>query len=464
MNGLELALVAVLLLWAVAGVVRLPASWQPTVGTVLATLAAFGTILLAVGPRWRWQLLPLAAAAGVVALVQLVRLPERTRDDLGGRSASGIVVAATVASVAVASALPVVSTPLPPGEGPVGTTAFDLVDESRRSLSTTAGPDAPRQITVQAWWPAADASGPRLALTDEPDAFAAAAGDFLGLPGVALRHLDTVRFGAHVGAPPADTGELPVIVSLHGRGSFRFAQAPLLEQLAADGHLVLAIDHTHGSLGAQPVAGGVVPFDPALLPGDDVSPADADEVSTRLEDTFRGDAATLVAALRDGAGVVPDPVLELADLDRIVVMGHSTGGGAAVWWCGEDPACDGVLTWDPWVEPLPDDVRASPTTVPWLSVLSAAWIGNDNDGVLRPMVSDAATAEVVAIEGTIHNDITAQPLLSPLAGVLGLAGDLDKQRVDEAALALSRAFLADVFDGAGGDDGLDELPPDVVRP
>ena len=50
--------------------------------------------------------------------------------------------------------------------------------------------------------------------------------------------------------------------------------------------------------------------------------------------------------------------------------------------------------------------------------------------------------------------------------VLGLAGELPKQRVDELALALSRAFLADALDAGPGDpDLLDgELPADLLRP
>lgn len=435
MSPAELALVGVVVLWAVAG------RRHDRIGDLLAVLAAVGAVAVVAGDRWRWQLVPLVAAAVVVAVVQVVR---RRRG--GDRAAPGVLVAvAAVASGLAAWVLPVPSLGVPDGPA-VGTVAFDLVDEDRRSPSATVAADAPRRITVQAWWPAAEAVGERLALTDDGPALAAAAGDFLGLPPLALGHLDTIRTGAWVGAGPAPAEPLPVVLSLHGWGGFRFAQAPLLEQLAADGHLVLAIDHTHGAVAAQPVAGGVVPIDEQLLP-DDAPPAEYDAASTVLEDTFRGDAATLVAALRRGESAVPQEVLVLADLDRIVVMGHSTGGGAALWWCTQDPGCDGVLTWDPWVEPVPAPVRAVPPTVPWLTVLSEDWVGDDNDELLRPMTAAAPDAAVVAIAGTEHRDVTVQPLLSPLAPLLGLAGELDKQRVDEVALWLSRDFLAATLGG-----------------
>lgn len=451
MNVVELGVVTALGLWALAGRRRVGAA------LVLASVGTVGVLLLATGPRWRWQLVPLLVATAVAVVTSLVRSGGRAREDLGGRGAGAAVATGVLLSLAAGLLLPVPSFTLAPDTGPVGTVAFDLVDPARSSPSDTTSADEPRRITVQAWWPAVEETGSRLAITDDGPALADAAGGFLGLPPLVLGHLDVVETAAFVAAPPAPGRRLPVVVSLHGWGGFRFAQVALLEQLAADGRLVLAIDHTHGAVAAQPVVGGVVPIDESLLP-DDAPDEVYDEASTVLEDTFRGDAVTLLAALRARDGAVPRDVLELADLDRLAVMGHSTGGGAAVWWCTQEEACDGALTWDPWVEPLPDEVRADPPGVPWLSVLSDAWVGNDNDAVLRPMVADATDAAVVAILGTEHRDVTVQPLLSPLAAPIGLAGELDKRRTDEIALALSRGFLARLFDDADAPSGLVSTP------
>lgn len=459
MSTPEAAVAAVLVLWACAGHRR------RLVSIGLATIGALGTVGLVVAGRWRWQLVPLTVVVGVVVLATLVRASDRAPDDLWRRGTTLVVAAGVTLTVVAALLLPVPTMRLEDGAAPVGTVAFDLEDPTRSSPSTTAPVGHPRGITVQAWWPTDVTTGERQEVAVDAHAFAAAAGDFLGLPPLMLGHLGVAETTAFVDAPPATTDRLPVIVSLHGWGGFRFAQAPLLEQLASDGHIVLAIDHTHGALAAQPVSGSVVPIDQQLLPDD--APEDVyDAASTVLEDTFRGDAESLVDALRHGDSAVPQTVLELVDLDRLVVMGHSTGGGAAVWWCSEDAACDGVLTFDPWVEPLATAQREAPPDVPWLSVLSAAWIGNENDGVLRPMVERAGRAELVAIEHTEHRDVTVQPLLSPLTSVLGLAGDLDKDRVDAIALDLSRGFLDDVF-GDGDSDGtvnVASLPADVIRP
>lgn len=457
MSLLELATAAALVAWAVVGHRRL------ALGLALAGVGTLATIALAVGDRWRWQLVPLAVAAGVAVVVQLLRATGRGGEDLGRRTAAVAVTGGVALALLSGLALPVPRLSIADGTGPVGTTAFDLVDPERRSPSTTVPPDRPRSFTVQAWWPAAEPTGERLRLTDDGPGLAAAAGDFLGLPPLVLGHLAVVETAAWVDAPPATAGRLPVVVSLHGWGGFRFAQAPLLEQLAADGFLVLATEHTHGALATQPVGGGVVPIDEQLLP-DGVDEATYDAAATTLEDTFRGDAATLLGALRAGDDAVPAPVRALADLDRLVVLGHSTGGGAAVWLCTTDPGCDGVLTYDPWVEPIPPDVRATPPDVPWLSVLSDPWTDDENADLLAGMVADAAAAEVVAVEGTEHRDVTVQPLLSPLAPLLGLAGDLDKQRTDEVTTALTRAFLADVLDAGPGDPAVLDTPPTEVDP
>lgn len=404
----------------------------------------------------RWQLGPAMLGIALLAGVALLQVTWPEAPTTLPRLTGAIALLGIATSAALAWVLPVPELELEDGSPQVGTVAFDLVDDGRTSPS--GRDDGPRTTTVQAWYPTDRTDGPRLRITDEPGAFAAAAGAYLGLPTFTLTHLGQIETAAIDGAPPVEE-RLPVVLSIHGWGGFRFAQAPLLEQLAADGHLVLTLDHTHGALAAQPVAGGVVPLDTDLLP-DDVPPAVYDAAAQKLERTFADDAAFLLAALRSGHTQIPREVVATADLDRLVVLGHSTGGGAAALLCAEQP-CDGMVLYDPWVEPVPADVRAAGFSAPSLVLLSGAWDGNDNDQLLRPMVAASDDARLFVLDGTTHQDVTVQPRLSPLAPQLGIAGEVGIERVDEIVTAMTRSWIARTTGTGVGDPALVDDPPFV---
>ncbi len=451
MRPAELVTALLVVAWVLVGPSRLTPRW---------TLAAAAAVLLlatvAFGP-WRWQLWPLGVAVLVIVPLSLLPLLRPGSEPRLVWQTGVLVLTLTLVTSVLAAVLPIPRFPLEDGSSEVGTMAFDLVDPDRSSASRTVPDTEPRRITVQAWYPTQDRSGERLRATDDPRAFSSAVGGFIGLPGWALRHSSHVRSAARVGASVSSDEPLPVVLALHGWGGFRLAQMQLLQQLAADGHLVLAIDHTHGAVAAQPVAGGVVPIDPALLP--DGVPAEVyDAASQVLERMFTDDAHSLVAALRSGDAQVPPAVLATADLDRLVVLGHSTGGGAGIWFCAEDGGCRGFVGYDPWVEPLPPEVRASGPEVPWLAIDSGEWAENDNSRLLSTMVP-ATGAQRFTIDGTLHRDFTVQPLLSPLASRLGLSGELPARRTHEIVLELTRSYLADRLATGPGDPFLLEDPP-----
>ncbi len=352
-------------------------------------------------------------------------------------------------SLAAASLFPVLTLDRPAG---VGTTTFTVADGDRR-------------LPVQVWYPTdPDAEGERNVITADPVGFAVIAGGWLGLPPTLLGHLGLIRTAAVVDAPLPEA-PLPVVVSVHGWGGFRHAQVQLLEDLAADGHLVVAMDHVGGAIVAQPVDGGeLIPIDPDLLP--DGVPDDVyQQASEELERRFRDDVLALVEELTTPTGQVPADVAALVDLDRLVLHGHSTGGGAAIWACqdlGPD-RCDGVVGHDPWVEPLPQAVRQAGLDVPLLSLRSEPWVGDENDALLVDVHAATPRTWGLAIPGTLHRDVTVLTLLTPLASQAGLSGERDPADTHRLTLQVTAAFLAEVLGSGTGDPGLLEDPPAGVE-
>ena len=412
----------------------------------LATAAVAGLHVVVDGPRW--QLVPAYLVAAIVALVGVRGYPSgrRTR---GGRAVP--VVGAVVLAVAVGLgvALPVPELPPPDGPHPVGTTRWELVDASRTE-EYGDDPGGPRRLMATAWYPI-DAPGPASPWVQDPGPFAEHVGAQVGLPAFVLGHLRHVRTPATTDAALATPagGSWPVVVYSHGWGGFAQIQSDLTEQLASEGVVVLALDHTYGAAVTTFPDGTVAPQDPDALPQvEDVGQAARDRASTQLEATFAADVAHLLDRL--GAGDVPAPLTAASlELDAVALTGHSTGGGAMVRLCVTDPRCGGVLGLDPWVEPVPADLRRDGLDVPILSVRSEEWQGNANDALLADL--HAASGDdlgLFVVPGSQHRDFTLLPFLSPMATTLGLSGEVDAAAMHTAIDELVSAFVDRVLRGA----------------
>jgi dienelactone hydrolase len=433
---LEFALLAM----TVVGVVRPltpAAAGTPFTATVAAgtALAAAGHVVLE-GPRW--QLTPLYLAALVVVLaaaVDVVRPPE-PRSGWRGWALLGLL---ALLGAAVGWALPVPSLPAPRGTLPVGTTTVDLLDEDRLARYGD-DPTGPRRLALQVWYPADDDAPVRHGTWVEAGSrFGRHAAAWLGFPAFVLDHIGLVRSHATPGAPPTvDAGELPVVLYSHGWGGSRNLQSDLAESLASRGYVVAAVDHTHGAVATTFEDGSIVPIDPTALPDGAIGGRDV-AASERLVDTFARDLAFVLDELADGA--VPSLSGRL-DLDGVGVVGHSTGGGAAVQLCADDRRCGAVVGFDPWVEPVTDAVLGDGLRVPFVALRSEEWVGNGNDARLRRLrASSSGPAALVAVAGTTHRDVTVLPFLTPLAARMGLSGPTPGVRTHELTEAWTAAWL-----------------------
>src|SRR5207302_5407942 len=122
------------------------------------------------------------------------------------------------------------------GHAAVGTQTLRLIDRSRADRSFRSGH---RELIVQLWYPAARATG---ALAPyEPAKLAAAleAADHLPAGTIA-----GIRTHAHLDAS-ISSGRHPVLLYSPGSTEMRSDATALVEDLASEGYVVVAIDHTH---------------------------------------------------------------------------------------------------------------------------------------------------------------------------------------------------------------------------
>jgi predicted dienelactone hydrolase len=412
-----------LLVLVVLGGLRALTPWRDDAASALLLAAATLVVTVAhlVVEHPRWQLVALyVAVVGVTAggLVTGIRSaspqPRRT-------FVATVLTLAGVAGI-LAWAVPVTQLDAPGGPAAVGTVSFAWTDPERVERYGTR-PGSPRELVAQVWYPADDAAPAAPApWVHEAQRFGAIAAEELDLPPFALGHLGLIRSHATegaAGAPAAAPASRPLLVYSHGWRGFRAIHSTLLEELASHGYVVVALDHTHGSLATVFPDGRVTPLDPRALP-DQASAEERDAAGERLVATYARDLETVIDQLDAG---LPPEVYATVDLDRVGLLGHSTGGGAAILACARLPECGAVVGLDPWVEPLPDDLAGAGLEVPLLSLRSEEWVGGANDKRLRRLhAGTSAPQGLVAMAGVQHRDFTLLPMFSPLASRIGFSG------------------------------------------
>ncbi|MCI0677497.1 MAG: hypothetical protein L0Z63_00440 [Actinobacteria bacterium] len=457
-----------LLFFAAVFAVTWPAVFGVRPRRGIATLVLTGALIAQLQVEgYRWQLLPLYTVVAGLAVGDIIFIDRRLR--WSNRLARGVFGLAGVAlSGALGFVLPVPTLPLPSGGLQVGTFNVELVDSDREETYGPA-PGGSRRLMAQVWYPATNATGLPLPWTADWDVIAPAVSRRLGLPSWFLDHTRYTMSHSYEGSPVA-AGVFPVVVYSHGWGGFRSVAINQLETLASNGYVVVAVDHTFGSVATRFPDGEVVELDPAALPPvEEVGDEHHLEAAGDLIGVFAADLVAVIDELEQGSEGVFARVAASIDLQRLGVFGHSAGGGAAIEVCLEDERCDAVLGLDPWVEPLPDGVLRETPTRPALLMRSDEWRDSRNEAVLRGLAGRAeAVTYWIDVAGAEHNDFVAMPLLSPFASQLGLKGPIPAGRV----IPIVENYLLGFFDvyllgtGPAGLESVNfpEVSVEVVRP
>jgi dienelactone hydrolase len=435
---------------------------------IAAGLLSIAIVLQIQIDGFRWQMFPLYVLATGLAIGDLLFIGRQltwTR-----RVARGVFGLVGVALTAVlAFVLPVPELPLPPGPEIIGTLTVEVVDSEREEIYG-ATPEGPRRFMAQVWYPARGGDGIQpLPWSEDWDVVAPAMSGLLGLPSWFFNYTKYSESHAKPSLQIAD-GTFPIIVYSHGWTGFRTIAVNQIETLVSNGYMVIAIDHTYGAAVTRLGNGEVIEHDPAALPDEEEVGEEAyAEASSILVSTFAADIVTVLNALELDDGGPFGAIAASADLTRIGVYGHSTGGGAAIKVCLEDERCDAVLGLDPWVEPLSDKVIKLPATRPALYMRSDEWRGNENDNLLRGIAGRSeAITYWVGVEGAEHNDFVLTPLLSPIAAQLGFKGPIRAGRIlpiiDNYLLGFFDVFLLGTGSAALDNVSFEEVSVEVITP
>ncbi len=385
---------------------------------------------------YRWQMVPLYSMTAAIAASNLfsafrtdpTNRPPRRR----GAAASFLTLGLLALSTALPALFPIPRVAEASGPFKVGTRTYVLTDASRRELYS--GRDEPRRFMIQVWYPAAPRpTDVRAPWMENADIVAPAIANYLDLPDFFLDHLVYVATPAYKDAPlaPAEEG-YPVILFSHGWNSFAAQNTTQMIELASHGYLVAAMQHTYGAVITVFPDGEVAPNNPDALPEGAPEPGYTN-AARLLADQWAGDLAFALDFFTDQNNDDAGPFHASLDLTRVGVYGHSTGGGAAVQFCGVDSRCTAGLAQDAFMTPVSQEVLDRGVTQPYLFMFSQTWrdeTDSKNNRLFNgfyPKLSNPVG--VVTILGAKHYDFTDLPLLSPLAPQMGLKGPINGKRV-----------------------------------
>jgi hypothetical protein len=214
-------------------------------------------------------------------------------------------------------------TPPLTGRFPVGTMSLPLTDRSRRDPSSPSGF---RELMVQFWYPAQSTRG-RAVAPYMPAQLAQLVDRHYRIPDHLVERL---RTRAYSDAPIA-SGRHAVLLYSPGLGGMRSENTALEENLASDGFVVVAIDHTHEAQWVQFPDGRIVPWS---VPYTSSSPYGfTSALASRRVKDLQFVVAELTMLDRG------NPVLRGAlDLARVGAFGFSLGGSTAANAMKTDPA------------------------------------------------------------------------------------------------------------------------------
>lgn len=415
---------------------------RPRVIQFLPAIALILTLIHFSFEGYRWQMIPLYAFTSLLTISSLMKIGAQA-DWPAAASYSTLILLAV--STALPVLLPVPKIPVPSGNLQVGTTTFELTDESRKEFYS--GEDEARSFMVKAWYPANPLPENKSAKwMSRSDIYGPAISSFLNMPSFFLDHLALAKTPAYQDAPIADTSEpYPIILFSHGWNGFNAQNSGQMIELASHGYFVVSINHTYGAVVTVFPDGKLAYNNPNALP--DGAPDDEYEIAARkLVNQWAGDLAFTLDNLDMWNSDAKNSYYSKLDFNRIGVYGHSTGGGAAIQFCGTDPRCKSVLGMDPFMRPVSAEVIENGLSQPAFFMFSQSWaddVDSKNNKLFDQFNPDVPNEKgVIVISGTKHYDFSDLPLLSPIAPQLGLKGPLKGTRVVE----IVNAYLLNFFE------------------
>ena len=405
---------------------------------------------------YRWQMVP-SYIIWLFAIITAIRQPRKTSSKVISVAKGAGTALLFATAYVLPSLFPVFELPKTTGPFAVGTS--DILLKTNRNEEITSNDTDKRRFMIKAWYPSNETEG-------EHDLYIDRAGrngfaKKYGLPPAMLQYLDNVDTRVYKNAIVADE-TFPVLIFSHGYHSKANGYYALLSEVASQGYVIFAINHTYESTGTTFPDGTEVYFD--------------NEYARKIEANTWETINPVVEAFQEGlnyeerhpivqkalityfakdiierwAQDIIDVVDELEewsqagifkgrlDITNVAVFGHSRGGGAA----GESLLIDSRIKAGANLDGIQwGQIVNTRFQQPFL-FLSSDW-PDDHENLNQHAYRNKSAS--VFYEGTLlqsgHSNFMDIPFMIPLQA-LNLAGDIEP----DLAFEISNKLLVSFFD------------------
>lgn len=391
------------------------------------------TILLLLGLidmtiiKSKWQYTPFYIAGFTYILIVILNNLEWI--ELSSKLSNGIIVVMIVLLLlpfGLVKAFPTEKLPVPSGKYQTGTKIFDLTDYSRNEIYGD-NQSKNRKIKYQVWYPTDDTYGYKKAKwISDGKLLTRKVASNMRLPAFILDHTASIDSNSYLNAPISNIEEnYPVVIISHGWKGFRELHTDYAEELASNGFIAIVIDHTYGSQFVRFQDGSVAPLDKNALPSF-TRPSEFINYSSALAMTYGKDVIAIideVERLNDDSDYFKGKI----DVEKIGVLGHSTGGGGMVYSTLNDDRIKAFMGLDAWVEPLAKSNLNKGLNVASLFVTSEQWSKRSNNKSILTIINNSSKANFIQFDKTRHVDFSMTYMYTPLSRYIGFTGNLERR-------------------------------------
>ena len=234
----------------------------------------------------------------------------------------------------------------------------------------------------------------------------------INLPSYIFNHLNLSYLDVGEGLDQIN-GELPVVIYTHGWSGEKIFATDQLINIASQGYIVIAIDHT-----------GLAMF--TELPSGTIFNTGSTEASTKVFDVMK----EMSLDIQDTLKHVENLKYEIS-FDDVSIIGHSTGGGSAYLYC-QSNKCSTLILQDPFFVPIIEELNNIELNSKTYFIYSQDWyVGNDEENsiseieVYRNFTKNKEFAEGYYMTDSAHYDFVAFGTISQLTKYTFLKGTID---------------------------------------
>ena len=288
----------------------------------------------------------------------------------------------------------------------VGTQNFQLVD-STRSMWFTDDIKSFRTLSVKIWYPADENSlSERAPYVDQYELIAKALSTSLGVPEALMSRAGAVKCNSWLNTD-ISIGNFPIVIYSHGHQSLKIANTFQAEEIASNGYIVIAPDHTYDAA-LTIINEDKIIYTRSKLPNSDKE-AENSEMIKRVKEQLNirvEDISFVIDKMIDKFSK-DKKFNQSADFENIGIFGHSFGGCTAIMAANNDNRIDAILGLDAYFLPLPNHIIEKDMNKPFVHLGQTSWGDSNNYELMKIWGSNNNQNSFhFSVEGSKHNDFT----------------------------------------------------------